>query len=229
LSRNSLIAVIFFIAAVAGIAIWQLSPAPQSGPVTGGGTTTAGGQTGQTGANGQTQPEVMDLRVAGGQWRLNCPETGGAAAPAPDADDAADEDAASTAAGGNTSEPKRCRIGYRITTAEAEPKFLAAALFVYAGAEQKPVLILTFRPQAKLDQDVFLRVDNQQPTKLPRGRCNDKYCAVEVQLTADGVNMLKQGNTMYISWVNGQGQRVRAPVALATFAPRLEELARAGQ
>lgn len=232
MSRNSLIAVIFFIAAVAGIAIWQLTPGPQPGPATGGGTTTAGGQTGQTGANGQTgqtQPEVMDLRVAGGQWRLNCPETGSAPAPAANEDDAADEDAATTAAGGNASDTKRCRIGYRITTAEAEPKFLAAALFVYAGPERKPVLILTFRPQAKLDQDVFLRVDNQQPTKLPRGRCNDKYCAVEVQLTAEGVNMLKQGNTAYISWVNGQGQRVRAPIALASFAPRLEELARAGQ
>lgn len=229
MSRNSLIAVIFFIAAVAGIAIWQLSPAPQPGPAAGGGTTATGGQTGQTGPTDQTQPEVVDLRVAGGQWRLNCPEADGTTTAPADADDAADNDAATTAAGGNASEPKRCRIGYRITTAEAEPKFLAAALFVYAGAERKPVLILTFRPQAKIDQDVFLRVDNQQPTKLPRGRCSEQYCAVEVQLTADGVNMLKQGNTMYISWVNAQGQRVRAPVALASFGPRLEELARAGQ
>ncbi len=229
MSRNALIAVIFLIAAIAGVAIWQLSPAPQPapGPAAGGGGTTATG--GQTGPAGQEQPEVMDLRVAGGQWRLNCPETQPAPTGGATEDDAADNDAANTADGGNTSEPKRCRIGYRVTTAEAEPKFLAAALFVYAGADRKPVLILTFRPQAKLDQDVFLRVDNQQPSKLPRGRCNDKYCAVEVPLTAEGVSMIRAGKTMYISWVNGQGQRVRAPISLANFASSLDELGRAGR
>ena len=110
-----------------------------------------------------------------------------------------------------------CQMQQEIRLQGDRARVAAIARVRLFGPERTPFLLLLLPPNAETDLGVIYAVDEAAPLKIRVRECTPQNCVAALQLDADRLDALRQGNRLAVGFKVG-GTSIAAQIALDGFA-----------